>query len=90
MEKPKMRIDKDGNKFWELNGKYHRTDGPAVDRYDKNNYWFQNGKLHRIDGPAIELSFAYKEWRLNDIQYTIIEYYQKLWEIIETQQRDIK
>jgi hypothetical protein len=25
------RIYDDGDKFWYLNGKYHRTDGPAIE-----------------------------------------------------------
>ena len=33
-----------GNKIWYLNGKYHREDGPAIERADGTKYWFLNGK----------------------------------------------
>jgi hypothetical protein len=30
-----------GTKFWYLNGKLHRTDGPAIERFDGfNKYWY--------------------------------------------------
>ena len=41
-----------------LNGKYHRTDGPAFIYYYENGqvncvYYYLNDKRHRTDGPAI-------------------------------------
>ena len=47
-------------KEWEVNGKYHRKDGPAVIRYYSSHgvlkilgeYYFIDGKSHREDGPA--------------------------------------
>ena len=32
-----------GNKCWYLNGKCHRTDGPAVEYANDNKYWYING-----------------------------------------------
>jgi len=32
-----------GAKFWYINGKLHRTDGPAVVRVDGTNGWCLNG-----------------------------------------------
>ena len=58
----------DGDKFWWLNGKWHRTDGPAREWTNGNKEWFLNGKLHRTDGPAIEYASGRKEWFLNGIQ----------------------
>src|SRR5271165_4217983 len=43
-----------GNKVWYLNGKLHRTDGPACEYADGTKSWYLNGKCHRTDGPAIE------------------------------------
>jgi len=37
-------IDKYGDKFWYLNGKYHRTDGPAVEFADGSKAWLLNGE----------------------------------------------
>ena len=47
-------VDLDGNKVWHLNGKLHRTDGPAIERVDGGKQWWLNGDLHRTDGPAID------------------------------------
>ena len=56
-----------GNKYWWLNGKLHREDGPAIEYLDGTKAWFLNGKLHREDGPAIELLSGHKEWWLNGL-----------------------
>ncbi len=55
----------DGTKEWFLNGKLHRTDGPAIEWHDGEKAWWLNGKLHRIDGPAIEFPNGSKQWWLN-------------------------
>ena len=54
-----------GSKSWHLNGLYHRTDGPAVERIDGHKEWWLNGKHHREDGPAIIHGSGSKEWVLN-------------------------
>ena len=59
-------IDADGNKYWYLNGKRHRTDGPAVVYAGGTTEWFLNGKRHRTDGPAAIYSDGGKYWYLND------------------------
>lgn len=45
---------------WRLNGRRHRTDGPALITYWPDGTvgyerWRQHGQLHRLDGPAITL-----------------------------------
>ncbi len=55
-----------------VNGKYHRTDGPAIIIGNErdgtaNKLWMFNGKLHRIDGPAIECAYGREEYFLNGI-----------------------
>ena len=63
---PNPQIDKDGNKFWYVNGKPHRIDGPAVENANGNKTWYIHGKLHRIDdGPAFEQRDGYKAWYVN-------------------------
>lgn len=42
----------DGTKAWCKEGKYHRTDGPAVEYTNGSKYWYKEGKYHRTDGPA--------------------------------------
>jgi len=34
-----------GWKVWYLNGKRHRTDGPAVEESDGSKYWFLNDNV---------------------------------------------
>jgi len=55
-----------GDKYWFLNGKYHREDGPAIEFANGSKHWYLNGKRHREDGPAIEYANGDKEWYLND------------------------
>ena len=62
----KVRVSKDGHKYWYQNDKLHRLDGPAIEYPNGSKAWYQNGKLHRLDGPACELADGSKEWYLND------------------------
>jgi 2'-5' RNA ligase len=43
-------------------GKFHRTDGPAVEYADGSKAWYVDGKRHRTDGPAIEYADGGKLW----------------------------
>ena len=60
-----IEIDADGAKNWCLNGKFHRTDGPAIEWVDGTKYWYLNGLRHRADGPAIEWADGTRSWCLN-------------------------
>ena len=59
-----VKVD-NGDKYWFLNGKQHREDGPAVEFSNGDKHWYLNGKLHREDGPAVEAANGYKCWYLN-------------------------
>ena len=61
-----VKVYPNGDKFWWLNGKLHREDGPAYEGASGNKSWYLNGKLHREDGPAIEYASGTKFWCLND------------------------
>ena len=63
-----------GDKYWCLNGKLHRTDGPAVEYANGDKYWYLNGKRHRTDGPAIEYANGDKYWYINGIEYSEEEF----------------
>jgi hypothetical protein len=54
-----------GDKFWYLNDKLHREDGPAAIRVDGTKAWCINGEPHREDGHAIEYAGGDKYWFLN-------------------------
>ena len=60
-------IDADGNKFWEVNGEYHREDGPAIEYADGSKVWYRNGEFHREDGPAAVWADGSKCWYQNDV-----------------------
>ena len=64
----------DDAKYWFLNGKIHRTDGPAIEWSNGTKSWYLNNKLHREDGPALERADGAKEWWLNGIEYTEDEF----------------
>ena len=67
-------IDANGHKCWYLNGKYHRTDGHAIEDANGNKYWYLNGKYHRTDGPAMEFANGSKHWYINGKQYSEEEF----------------
>ena len=57
-----VKVYSSGDNEWYLNGKWHREDGPAIERANGDKYWFLDGKPHREDGPAIEYVDGGKEW----------------------------
>jgi len=61
-ENPTCRIESNGSKYWELNGRYHRLDGPAIEWANGDKQWRVNGYPHRMDGPAVDHIDGYKEW----------------------------
>jgi hypothetical protein len=61
-----VKVSDTGDKYWWINGKLHREDGPAIEYADGHKYWYLKGKLHREDGPAIEYADGHKEWYLKD------------------------
>ena len=70
------------SEYWYIDGKRHRTDGPAVVWYYESSgqveseYWWVDGKWHRTDGPAriyyYESSGQVKSehWLVNDKWYS--------------------
>jgi hypothetical protein len=59
-----------GDKCWYLNGKLHRTDGPAIEWANDSKSWWMNGEYHRTNGPAIEYANGSKFWYINGIEYS--------------------
>lgn len=65
-----------GRKVWYIDGKRHRTDGPAIEWDDGDVDYVVNGKRHRLDGPAvIRYRHSYPDehdrlhWYVNDRLY---------------------
>ena len=73
-----VRVSDGGAKYWYLNGKRHREDGPAIERASGSKDWYLNGKRHREDGPAIERANGGKWWYLNGEQLTEAEFNQRM------------
>jgi hypothetical protein len=68
--KYEVMVYTNGDKYWSLNGKLHREDGPAIEWANGYKSWYLNDELHREDGPAIECSDGYKCWFLNGKRLT--------------------
>ena len=65
-----VKVKDNGTKFWWLNGKRHREDGPAIEYANGYKSWYLNGKLHREDGPAEDYANGDKYWYLNGEEVT--------------------
>jgi hypothetical protein len=63
--KPVCEVDMYGIKWWYVNEKLHREDGPAIEWPDGEQRWFLNGILHREDGPAVVYPDGKKYWYVN-------------------------
>jgi hypothetical protein len=64
MIKYEVEVNTNGDKYWYLNGKLHRVDGPAIEYDNGSKHWYLNNMRHREDGPAIEGANGSKEWYL--------------------------
>ncbi len=62
-------INGDGDVCYIKNGKWHREDGPAIEKADGDEEWLVNGELHREDGPAVEYANGTKKWYKNGKQH---------------------
>lgn len=51
-----------GSKYWLLNGRLHRPDGPAQEHLDGSKTWWLNGLQHRTTGPACMLPDGSEEY----------------------------
>ena len=69
--KPICEIDTYGHKYWFLNGKLHREDGPAAEYITGNKEWYINDLLHREDGPAIDCKDGTKFWFVHGVQHRL-------------------
>jgi hypothetical protein len=54
-----------GDKYYYLNNRRHRKDGPAVDHANGDKIWYINGSYHREDGPAVDYINGDKRWYFN-------------------------
>ena len=59
-----VKVYENGSKYWYLNDKLHREDGPAIEYAGGTKAWWLNGELHRVGGPAVEYDYGTKFWYL--------------------------
>jgi len=57
-----VKVYANGDRYWYLNGKLHREDGPAIEHANGGKCWYVNGLRHREDGPAREYADGIKQW----------------------------
>jgi hypothetical protein len=69
-----VKVDEEGDKYWRIDGKIHRTDGPAVEWADGTKEWAIYGLNHRTDGPAVEWASGKITWHLDGITLTFEEW----------------
>jgi hypothetical protein len=81
--KYEVEVYNNGDKYWFLNGKLHREDGPAVEYSDGCASWYLNNKLHREDGPAIDHSNGDTYWWLNGEHLTEEEFNERMATTVE-------
>ena len=84
-----VKVYPNGDKFWWLNDKLHREDGPAYESANGNKFWYLNDKLHREDGPAMEWANGDKEWFLNDEEVTEEEHKRQTSKVVEMTMEEI-
>lgn len=66
----RAETDKYGNHFYyNKDGHFHRSDGPAAIYVDGTQVWWMNGHVHRTDGPAYIGMDGTQEWFLNGDQF---------------------
>jgi hypothetical protein len=51
--------------IWQLDGQFHRTDGPAIIFANGDQHWYLNHQRHRTDGPAVIYASGAQHWYLN-------------------------
>ena len=73
-----VKVYVSGSKYWYLNGKLHREDGPAIEYADGSKFWYLDGKRYSeadwkkavnpdsCDGKTVEIDG--KKYRLTEIQ----------------------
>jgi len=61
------KTNHNGRKEWWVNGRRHRTDGPAIIYPNGRQDWYIDGRKGRVDGPAVIRTNGSEEWWLNSV-----------------------
>ena len=57
-------------------GRWHRTDGAAIEYSNGDKEWYLDDLRHRVDGPAVEYCRGLREWWLNGVELSKFEFEQ--------------
>ena len=87
--KYEVKVYTNGDKYWYLNDKIHREDGPAIEYANGYKSWWLNNKRHREDGPAVENNNGSKVWCLNDERLTEEEFNKRMAPTVEMTMAEI-
>lgn len=63
-------IHPNGRQEWYVDGRLHRSDGPAVIRADGRQEWYVDGQRHRLDGPAVIYADGTQVWYVRGVDLT--------------------
>ena len=74
MKEYKVKVYSDRTEWFNLEGKLHREDGPAVEWNDGDKEYYINGECHRENGPAIEWASGTKSYYINGKKLTEEEF----------------
>ena len=59
-------VDGADAEWWEVDGKFHREDGPAwISKVNGSKQWYRHGQIHRDGGPACESPDGETSWWQN-------------------------
>lgn len=78
MKEYRVKVSATKTEWYNLDGKLHREDGPAIERKNGDKYWYRNGEAHREDGPAVEYADGDKHWFLNGEVLTESQFNQRM------------
>ena len=65
-----VEVHDNGTKYWYLNGKRHREDGPAIEWADGTKYWYLNDK-EVTEAEVMKNSCAGKIVEIDGIKYEL-------------------
>ena len=65
MTEYKVKVYGTRTEWYNLEGNYHRENGPAIEFSNGYKSWWINGQRHRENGPAVEYTNGDKEWWIN-------------------------
>ena len=62
-----VKVHNNGNKYWFLNGKRHREDGPAIECSTSGKYWFLDGTSYNEQEFNEKMNPSAKELSVSEI-----------------------